>query len=235
MSFLLGLLAVVCGYAGLCFAIGGAAYKRGRSAFSFIMLALLLTPLLSYLILLIAGSDRQSEDLRAGRLVRCPSCAELVQAAARVCRFCSREIGASAPPAAHANPPAIAAVVLFTLAALGIAGAVLQSDREKTRRIEAQPASPPSPAPKSKTEAQFEIALKATEPCWYRVRRDGLAPISGVVERGRTQTFAARKKMVIEAARNDCWRIEMNGQPWTGQLRATGGDPPYRVVFELQR
>ena len=110
---------VFAGYVALCWAVGEAARRRGRSQPNFTVLSFFITPLIGYLVLVIASPGSSGEANGRGRLVRCPVCAEWIQAAAVKCRFCGAGIGRSAEPAAVAPaaarpalammPPAVAA------------------------------------------------------------------------------------------------------------------------------
>lgn len=79
-------------------AIGAAiAYQRGRSAVGAGIICLAFSPVVGIPIALIL--DRDDEVLEARKLnnkavQRCPSCAELVKRAARVCRYCGTDLDA---------------------------------------------------------------------------------------------------------------------------------------------
>ena len=54
----IGPFLVLGGYAGLCSLVGLAASKHGRNGYAYTTLGLLLSPVLAYVILLIAGENR---------------------------------------------------------------------------------------------------------------------------------------------------------------------------------
>ena len=68
--------------------------KRGDPSGAFILGAIL--GILGTLILAIARPGQREIDrvARSQGLVRCPNCAELINAQARVCRYCGRDIAA---------------------------------------------------------------------------------------------------------------------------------------------
>jgi hypothetical protein len=80
-------------YLGLCFAVGYAARQKGRLMSSYVLLALLLTPLWALIILLIVGPDRAQMAAANGDLNRCPICGEWIQRLAINCRFCGVHLG----------------------------------------------------------------------------------------------------------------------------------------------
>lgn len=105
--------------------VARAASGRGRSGFGWLLLALLMTPPLAGLLLLLLpdrAENRQRLLASRGRagLRLCPSCAEVIRAEARCCRYCGvdlvrldrqsqpavagRAVGGNAVPAARAEP-----------------------------------------------------------------------------------------------------------------------------------
>ncbi len=85
---LLFLVALAFLYLGLCWLVGVAAQNRGRSAFSFILLSLFIFPIFSYLLLILLASDSRAEDIRSGRIVRCPYCSGWIEVSAPRCHYC---------------------------------------------------------------------------------------------------------------------------------------------------
>lgn len=86
-------LAFVGGAIGLMFAviaslIGGQAERKGRSWSQFFWLSMLITPLLTWLIV----ATIQSDGTQTGETRKCPACAELIKAEARVCKHCSTAV-----------------------------------------------------------------------------------------------------------------------------------------------
>jgi len=152
---------VFAGYVALCWAVGEAARRRGRSQPNFTVLSFFITPLIGCLVLVIASPGSSGEANRRGRLVRCPVCAEWIQPAAVKCRFCGAGIGPSAEPAAVAPAAARPAPAMAPPAV----AAPAEQPRPKlveplVRPAAAQPAQVPAsaPAPTQETDAQAVAA-----------------------------------------------------------------------------
>jgi hypothetical protein len=80
--------------------VGVAANTRGRSGFLWFLIAVVLSPILAGLLVLAlpkiaSGSDpvfaSRLASVEQPRLKKCPDCAEMVQADAKICRFCRHE------------------------------------------------------------------------------------------------------------------------------------------------
>ena len=61
--------------------VGAFASSKKRSGFGWFFLSLIISPLIGFIIVAIAGLPR-------GELKKCPNCAEQVKSEAKVCRFC---------------------------------------------------------------------------------------------------------------------------------------------------
>ena len=87
-----------------------AASNKGREPFGWFFLALLLSPLLAGLFLLVSSDLKKEKEAQlkseaeiAGSKA-CPRCAERVKAAALVCRFCNHEFAPAGASAAGTLP-----------------------------------------------------------------------------------------------------------------------------------
>lgn len=92
----------------LAFLVGAFAARKGRSGGGYGLLALLISPLLAFVIVLALGTNRAGIETRAvesGSMRKCPFCAELVKAEATVCRYC-RSTLPPVVPTAPAKAPA---------------------------------------------------------------------------------------------------------------------------------
>ena len=68
--------------------------NKGRSGFGFFLLAALLTLLIGIIAALIANEDRdavEEKQINSGFSKKCPFCAELVKAKAKICKHCGKE------------------------------------------------------------------------------------------------------------------------------------------------
>lgn len=82
-----------------CLIVAVVAGVKGRSGFGWFIISFLISPLLSLIILLIIGDNKEdlplvTEDqlLRNGSHRECPSCAEIVKAKAKVCKHCGVDL-----------------------------------------------------------------------------------------------------------------------------------------------
>lgn len=71
--------------------VGLVAYKRGRSFWKYFLWSMIITPCIPIVIVLFLRPKRavlEKREIATGESRRCPQCAELVRAAAKVCKYC---------------------------------------------------------------------------------------------------------------------------------------------------
>ncbi len=79
-------------YVAAAIFVGNKAKSKGYSKAGFIVFALFFLPVALIVVLIIQPSTVQREQVAAATLSKCPSCAELVQPEAKVCKHCGRDI-----------------------------------------------------------------------------------------------------------------------------------------------
>lgn len=75
----------------LAILVGVFAGSKGRSGFGYFLLAILLSPLIGFIIVLILSpvlKNTEAKSIASGNLKKCPECAELVKAEAKICKHC---------------------------------------------------------------------------------------------------------------------------------------------------
>jgi Na+/H+-dicarboxylate symporter len=75
--------------------VGVYASSKGRSGVGFFFIAALLSPLIGFIIAAIVQPIRantEAKALESGDVKKCPNCAELVKAEAKLCKHCHSEL-----------------------------------------------------------------------------------------------------------------------------------------------
>ncbi len=86
----------------LSIVIGIGAASRGRSGFGWFLLSILISPLIALILLLLMPSKAaRPDEPNPDTHVRCPDCAELVLAEARVCKHCGCKLVPASEQAAR--------------------------------------------------------------------------------------------------------------------------------------
>jgi predicted nucleic acid-binding Zn ribbon protein len=101
LGFILLIYLLLCGWVAV------AASNKGRSGAAWFFIALILSPVLAGIIVAcFAPTPAMIEQQRisSGSLRKCPYCAELVKAEAKICRYCQRDLPEIPPAPAPAEP-----------------------------------------------------------------------------------------------------------------------------------
>lgn len=75
--------------------VGVYASSKGRSGVGYFLLAVLLSPLIGFIIVLVLSPITENTDAKAissGEMKKCPNCAEIVKAEAKLCKHCHSEL-----------------------------------------------------------------------------------------------------------------------------------------------
>lgn len=83
------------------------ASKRGRSAFNWFLIGIVLVGVFSLLLLIALPPNTQALErkaMRDGTMRKCPHCAEMVKAEAKICRYCRNAL-TPIPPKSPYPPP----------------------------------------------------------------------------------------------------------------------------------
>jgi hypothetical protein len=84
--------ALIVGWLVLAVGVGLAAAALRRSGLLWGLLALVLSPLIAGVALLIAGRKRGLDEPSPWTHIRCPTCKEMIRMDATVCRYCGQRI-----------------------------------------------------------------------------------------------------------------------------------------------
>lgn len=75
----------------LCILVGMFANSKGRSGFGFFFVSLILSPVIGFLMALIA-TPHENEIMKNKNLKKCPYCKELIKEDAVVCKHCHKDL-----------------------------------------------------------------------------------------------------------------------------------------------
>ena len=85
---------MIAGWIILSILCGFLASSNGRSGVGYFFLSLLLSPLIGFIAVLIAGEDKEKLEntrIASKESKKCPDCAESIKFEAKVCRYCGKE------------------------------------------------------------------------------------------------------------------------------------------------
>lgn len=76
--------------------VGYFASTRGRSGIGFFLLAVLISPLITFIVVLLIKSNKEEKLIANGTHKKCPACAEIVKSEATTCKHCQHRFDAEA-------------------------------------------------------------------------------------------------------------------------------------------
>lgn len=83
------------GWLILAILVGVYANTKGRSGLGFFLLAVVFSPLIGFIIALVISPVKgviEANAIQSGDMKKCPDCAELVKAEAKICKHCRAEL-----------------------------------------------------------------------------------------------------------------------------------------------
>ena len=89
-TFAILILLGIVGWFVLAWAVGHYAESKGRDGKGVLLLSLFLSPVLGFIVAAAMRPDEKKVAVAQGKK-QCPQCAEFVQPAAKICRFCQHK------------------------------------------------------------------------------------------------------------------------------------------------